>query len=99
MLREGTALAAIWFSLLLLAGLYRLGDGAESWVSFVSFLSNPLIMVVNLIALGSALLHTKTWFDLAPKAGPESRAPLIKGGLWSATSLASLLVLGAFFLA
>jgi len=50
--------------------------------------------------LAAALLHTKTWFELAPKAaniivkneklGPE---PIIKG-LWAVTAVVTVVVLG-----
>ncbi|GAB2952170.1 fumarate reductase subunit C [Hafnia psychrotolerans] len=99
MLREGTAIPAVWFSLLLLAGLFSLKNGAESWVSFVGFLQNPIVMAINLIALLAALLHTKTWFELAPKAsiiivkgqkmGPE---PVI-AAFWAITGIATLAIL------
>ncbi|WP_459177553.1 fumarate reductase subunit FrdC [Ewingella americana] len=99
MLREGTAVPAVWFSLLLLAGLFSLKHGVESWASFVDFLQNPIVMVINLIALLAALLHTKTWFELAPKAsiiivknqkmGPE---PVI-GAFWVITVIVTLAIL------
>ncbi|HIC0777653.1 TPA: fumarate reductase subunit FrdC, partial [Enterobacter ludwigii] len=51
------------------------------------------------IVLAAALLHTKTWFELAPKAaniiikdekvGPE---PVIKG-LWGVTILVTVVIL------
>ena len=54
---------------------------------------------VNLITLAAALLHTKTWFELAPKAaniivkdekmGPE---PIIKS-LWAVTVVATIVIL------
>lgn len=68
MLREGTALPAVWFSLLLLHGLYQLKAGPAGWEAFVHLLQNPVVLLLNLIALAAALLHSKTWFDLAPKA-------------------------------
>ncbi|QKJ88837.1 fumarate reductase subunit C [Paramixta manurensis] len=68
MLREGTAIPALWFSLELIFGLYALKHGAENWATFVAFLQNPLMIILNIVALLAALLHTKTWFELAPKA-------------------------------
>ena len=63
------------------------------------FLQNPVVVVLNLITLCAALLHTKTWFELAPKAaniiikgekmGPE---PVIKG-LWVVTALVTVVIL------
>jgi fumarate reductase subunit C len=99
MLREGTAIPTVWFSIVLIYGLFALKHGPESWAGFVDFLQNPIIVVLNLITLAAALLHTKTWFELAPKAAniiikneklkPE---PIIKG-LWVVTGLATLVTL------
>ncbi len=68
MLREGTAVPAVWFSIELIYGLFALKHGPESWEGFVHFLQNPIVVILNLVTLAAALLHTKTWFDLAPKA-------------------------------
>jgi len=56
-------------------------------------------VILNIIALTAALLHTKTWFEPAPKAaniivkdekmGPE---PIIKG-LWAVTVVATVVIL------
>ncbi|MDU6410835.1 MAG: fumarate reductase subunit FrdC [Yersiniaceae bacterium] len=99
MLREGTALPAVWFSLLLIHGLYRLKAGPAGWESFIHLLQNPVVMLLNLIALAAALLHSKTWFDLAPRAaiviikgeklGP---APVVRL-LWAAMIAVSLIIL------
>ena len=99
MLREGTALPTVWFSIVLIFGLFALKHGPESWAGFVSFLQNPIVVILNLITLAAALLHTKTWFELAPKAAnviikdeklkPE---PIIKG-LWAVTVLVTLVIL------
>ena len=99
MLREGTALPAVWFSIILICGLFSLKHGPESWEGFVTFLRNPIVVILNLIALAAALLHTKTWFELAPKAaniivkdekmGPE---PIIKS-LWAVTVVATIVIL------
>jgi len=99
MLREGSALPAVWFSLLLLHGLYRLKAGPTGWDAFVHLLQNPVVVLLNLIALAAALLHSKTWFDLAPKAailivkgeklGP---APVVRL-LWAVMIVVSLAVL------
>ncbi|VTM67400.1 fumarate reductase subunit C [Klebsiella pneumoniae] len=60
---------------------------------------NPVVVILNLITLAAALLHTKTWFGLAPKAanviikgekmGPE---PVIKG-LWVVTAVVTVVIL------
>ncbi|MFD1804649.1 fumarate reductase subunit FrdC [Mixta tenebrionis] len=99
MLREGTAIPALWFSLELIFALYALKHGAEQWASFVAFLQNPLVLVLNLIALAAALLHSKTWFELAPKAaivmvkGEKLQPRPVIIALWIVTLLVSIAVL------
>ena len=99
MLREGTSIPTVWFSVVLIYGLFSLKHGAEEWAGFVHFLQNPIVLILNIITFAAALLHTKTWFELAPKAanviikgekmGP---GPVIKG-LWLVTLLVSCVVL------
>lgn len=104
MLREGTSVPAVWFSIVLLYGIFALKGGPESWAGFVGFLQNPLVLLINFIALLAALLHTKTWFELAPKAanivihdekmGP---GPIIKA-LWAVTIVVSVIILAVALL-
>lgn len=92
MLREATAIPAIWISLLLLYGLGTLSRGFESFSHFLGVLANPFVMFVNIVSLLLVLLHTKTWFELAPKALPLRKGqerPLIFA-LWGVTLLVSL---------
>lgn len=99
MLREGTAIPALWFSLQLIFALYALKRGPESWEGFVSFLQHPAALLLNLVALAAALLHSKTWFELAPKAamvivrGKKLKPQPIIIALWIVTLLVTLAVL------
>ena len=68
MLREGTALPALWFSTELIFALYALKGGADQWDAFISFLRHPIVLLLNTVTLAAALLHSKTRFELAPKA-------------------------------
>jgi fumarate reductase subunit C len=75
-------------------------SGLANVAGFVGFLQNPIVVILNIIVLAAALLHTKTWFELAPKAaniivkgekmGPE---PVIKG-LWVVTAVVTVVILG-----
>jgi len=99
MLREGTAVPTVWFSIVLIYGLFSLKHGPETWAGFVGFLQNPIVVVLNIITLAAALLHTKTWFELAPKAasiiikgekmGP---GPVIRA-LWAVTVIVTAVIL------
>ncbi|WP_340611699.1 fumarate reductase subunit FrdC [Xenorhabdus bharatensis] len=100
MLREGTSVPTVWFSILVLYGLFALKAGPESWGGFVSFLQNPLVLLINIITLLAALLHTTTWFELAPKAlniivknEKMAPGPIIKL-LWAFTIIATAVILG-----
>jgi fumarate reductase subunit C len=97
-LRESTAIPQVWFSILLLAGVFSLASGSESWESFVTFLGNPLVLVLNVFTLAATLLHTKTWFELAPKAAnivvnskKLAESPVIKG-LWGLTIVVTAVI-------
>lgn len=99
MLRETTALPAVWFSLELLYGLFALKHGAASWGEFVVFLQSPIVLALNVISLAAALLHTKTWFDLVPKAAivvikdaKLAPTPIITG-LWVVMLAVSVVIL------
>lgn len=104
MLREGTALPAVWFSTEMIFGLYALKRGAESWAVFIDFLQHPIVLVLNMLALAAALLHSKTWFELAPRAsiiiiGDKKlpAGPIVKG-LWIMMALIALAILAAVLL-
>lgn len=88
MLREGTAIFQVWVSLMFISFLV-------CPETFFTMLSNPLIILLNIIALAASLLHTKTWFDLAPKAvnGNEKQTALMLKGLWAVTIVASAIIL------
>ncbi len=68
MLREGTAVPAVWFSIELIFGLFALKMARKPWRDS-STLQNPVIVIINLITLAAALLHTKTglsWHQKQP---------------------------------
>ncbi len=77
MVREGTAVPTVWFSIVLIYGLFALKHGAESWAGYIGFLQNPVVVILNLITGGGAAAH-QNWFELAPKAANV----IIKGEKW-----------------
>ena len=105
MLREGTAIPALWFSLELVCGLYALKSGPDGWDQFVRLLQHPAMLLLNLLTLAAALFHSKTWFELAPKAaivivhGEKLRPQPIIIALWIVTLLVTLAVLWLALLA
>jgi fumarate reductase subunit C len=88
MLRESTSLFAVWVSLYLLLGLLCPS-------TFLKLLNNPIVVLLNLVALAAAVLHTWTWFGLVPKALnlPEACLGKIVKGLWWTTAAVSVIFL------
>lgn len=61
-MREATAIPSLWFSLVLLYGVICLGqkDGLQS--DFILLCKNPIVIILNIIALAAAILNTVTYF-------------------------------------
>ncbi|ODR25910.1 fumarate reductase [Mycolicibacterium porcinum] len=66
MLREASCKAVAWSVVYLGLLVWSLGSG--HYASFAHFSRHPLVIVLNLVALAFLLLHTVTWFGLAPRA-------------------------------
>ena len=47
MVREGTAVPTVWFSIVLIYGLFALKHGAESWAGYIGFLQNPVVVILT----------------------------------------------------
>ncbi len=97
MLREGTAVPAVWFSIELIFGLFALKNGPKLG-GIRRLLQNPVIVIINLITLAAALLHTKTWFELAPKAAniivkTKNGTRANYKSLWAVTVVATIVIL------
>ncbi len=58
------------YSLLIVVGLHRLSQGRDEYGAFLDALQSPLSLVFHAAALVFALIHTVSWFSLAPKAMP-----------------------------
>lgn len=88
MLRESTSIFQVLVSLEFIFCL-------AAPESFFRLISNPVVIVLNIVALLAMLLHTKTWFDLAPKAvnGNEKQNKMMVTALWAATAAASAIIL------
>jgi fumarate reductase subunit C len=89
------------YSVLIVVGLHRLSQGRAEYGAFLDALQSPLAMVFHAAALVFALIHTVSWFSLAPKAMPlQFGEKTIPGGaivlahyaVWIAVSAGVLLV-------
>ena len=68
MLREISCIFVAWFVVYLLLLVHATSAGRDSYMRFLGWSANPLVVAVNIVALIFLLLHVVTWFSLAPRA-------------------------------
>lgn len=96
--REATSVPALWFCLILLYGVICLGNGTFE-ESFIPFLRNPLVVILNIVTLAASVLNTVTYYVMTPKVlniivkSERLNPRVITGALWAVTIFASLLIL------
>lgn len=105
MAREATCLFIGAYTLLLVVGIGRLAAGRADYEAFLEALRSPLSIAFHVVALGFAVYHSVTWFNLTPKALPvqvgEEFLPdrVIAGAhyaVWGLLSLGVLFLAGVF---
>ena len=105
MVREFSCLFIGGWTLMMVWGLKQLAEGPAAWAAFLECLKSPASIAFQVVALGFALYHSVTWFNLTPKALPlqvgEGFVPdgVIAGAHfagWAVVSLAVLYFAGAF---
>jgi len=105
MCREVTCIFIGIYTVMLLVGLQRLSEGRAAYEAFLQGLREPASIVFHVLALGFAVYHTVTWFNVTPKALPvqigEEFVPgaAIAGAhyaIWAVLSLLILVLAGAF---
>jgi fumarate reductase subunit C len=67
-LRELSSVAVAWTVALVLVQIWALSRGAETYARFAHRMSSPWMIAINFVAFGFLMLHSITWFNLAPKA-------------------------------
>lgn len=98
-LREATSVMVLVFCMQLVFALIALGNGPDSWQVFLDWLTHPAVMLLNLLCFIAALIHTGSWFMLAPKTmdlwikDKKVDDKLIAGGHYAAFAVLSLVVL------
>jgi fumarate reductase subunit C len=67
-LHEVSAIFVAIYSLILILGLFRLGEGAEAWNGWIGFVASPVGVVLHVLILAFAVIHTIAWFKAVPQA-------------------------------
>ncbi|WP_249961018.1 fumarate reductase subunit FrdC [Histophilus somni] len=103
-MREATAIPSLWFSLVLLYGVICLGQKNGLQSDFIPFLQNPIVIILNIIALAAAILNTVTYFFMTPKVlnivykNEKLNPNVITIGMWAVTAVVSILALVLIYL-
>src|SRR5262245_60120396 len=66
--REVSSLFVAWFVVFLLLLVRAVAQGPAAYERFLDLSANPFVLGLNVVALLFVLLHTVTWFNLAPSA-------------------------------
>lgn len=99
MVREMTVLPMILFTLFLTVGLGAMVKGPESWQVWLDFMSNPIVLLINIFALLGSLFHAYTFFDMMTSvmpiklAGKKLDNKLYIGGLWAGVAAVTVFCL------
>lgn len=67
-MRELSSVFVAWFAVFLMVMVFAIGRGEASYQRFLDWAASPIVVVVNIVALAFAVLHTVTWFALTPQA-------------------------------
>jgi fumarate reductase subunit C len=67
-MRELSSVFVAWFAVFLMVMVFAIGRGEASYQRFLEFAASPIVIVVNIVALAFAVLHTVTWFILTSQA-------------------------------
>ncbi len=96
--REFTSLFTLWFSIVLLVGLF------SDTAGFLEFLQNPIVYALNLLTLGATMFHAVTWFNSTPKAvnlirnGKHVEHAVLVKTMWVITAVVSVIILALAFM-
>ena len=105
MVREVTCILIGAYTLLLVVAVKRLSEGQAAYEAFLEALRSPLSILFQVVALGFALYHSISWFNVTPQAMPIQRGEeflpgsVVLGvhyGGWVVLSLVVLLLAGVF---
>jgi fumarate reductase subunit C len=67
-LRELSSLFIAWSVVYLLLLVRAVIQGDSRYQQFLVWSGSPVVLLLNLVSLGFVVLHSVTWFNLAPKA-------------------------------
>lgn len=67
-LRELSSVSVAAYAIVLILLVRAVGAGPEEYRAFMHVFQSPVSIGLNVVAFAFAMLHSVTWFNLAPKA-------------------------------
>ena len=99
MLHEVSSLFVAIYCIILIAGLFRLGQGEAAWQGWVDYVTSPIGVIMHLIIFVFAIIHTTAWFKVVPQAMRIQRGTeFVPGKLIIGAHYAALGVVSLFFI-
>ena len=102
MMRELSAVFVAIFLVVLLVQVRRIGQGPEAYAAVLQTLRSPGWILFHVVALGFAIFHSVTWFNLTGvvqvvRVGERQVPPwLVAGASFAAWGVVSLVLLWFF---
>ena len=99
MLHEVTCIFIAIYAVILIVGLFRLGQGPEAWQGWLDGLRSPLGIIFQILSFVFVVIHTWSWFKVVPQAMRIQRGTdfvpgnLIIGAHYGVLAVISLFVL------
>ena len=100
--REGSSVLMALYCLNLFIGLNALNGGEASWNEWLDWQSTSGMILFSAVSLAGTLVHTITWFGMAPRAMPQIwignfrvSEQMIVQGQWVAFCVIALVLLFA----
>jgi fumarate reductase subunit C len=70
MLREATAVAVLFYAVVLAVGTMRLAQGEAAWNGWLAALRSPGAILLHVVVLAAMVVHARSWFEIMPKTMP-----------------------------
>jgi fumarate reductase subunit C len=95
-LRELSSIFIAWFVVYLLLLVRAASQDDAAYQQFLAWSGNPAVVLLNLVTLLFAVLHSITWFNLAPQAMVVRMGSMqVPGFLIAGSNYAAWVVLSA----
>ena len=101
-LMEATSVIVALYALILLVGVWRLGQGEAAYAAWLAALRGPLAVALHVFMLLAMVYHAYTWWKVLPKTLPLLHIGgrpvpgwLLSSAGWTATLAVSVVVYAA----